>query len=181
MRLLLGFGSKARHGKDSAAVAIQTFFESQFPKYPKVKIFKFAGALYDVCREEYGMKDKDAPLLQRVGQEKRKEDPTYWINRLRFSIGSFDGVGIITDVRYQNEATWIKSYGGLLINVTRLEENGQPFVAPDRPADHISEVDLNDWNWDGYIRTKTGQESLAAEQAITLANFFFEITQLKNV
>lgn len=181
MRLLLGFGHKARHGKDSAAQAIANYFDAQFPAYPQVRIFKFAAALYDVCRKEYGMTDKDAPLLQRVGAEKRGLNSRYWIDRTFFDVGSFSGVALITDVRYQNEAEEIKKRGGYLIGVTRLEESGTPFVAPDRPSGHQSEVDLDDYNWDGYIRTKTGQEALAAEQAITLATFFYQLTAPRNV
>ena len=61
--------------------------------------------------------------------------------------------------------------------MTRLNEDGVPFVAGDRPADHPSETELDGYNWDGYIKTKTGQEALAAEQALALFNFFLELTR----
>ncbi len=181
MRLLLGFGNRARHGKDSAAQAIANYFDSKFPAYPQVRIFKFAAALYDVCRKEYGMTEKDAPLLQRVGAEKRAQNDRYWIDRLFFDISTFNGVGIITDVRYKNEAQEIKKRGGYLINVTRLEEDGTPFVASDRPANHPSETELDGYNWDAFIKTKSGEEGLAAEQAITLGHYFYEISKPENV
>lgn len=181
MRLLLGFGSKARQGKDLAGQAIETYFNSQYPKYPQVKIFKFADALYDICRKEYGMTTKDPALLQRVGKERRQQEPTYWIDRLRFDMGNFNGVGIITDVRYQNEAWWIKSFGGFVINVTRLNDDGTPFISPDRDPNHVSECELDNYNFDGYIKTHTGEETLAAEQAITAANYFYQMTEEKAV
>ena len=104
MRLLFGFGNKARHGKDSAAQVIQDY--ARRFSLPEVRIFKFADALYDICRREYGMVGKDAPLLQRIGSERRGIQEDYWIDRLKFTIGSFKGIGIITDVRYKNEAAW---------------------------------------------------------------------------
>src|ERR1700693_2417216 len=81
------------------------------------------------------------------------------------------GVAIKTDVRYKNGAATIKSKSGYLINVTRLNEDGTPFVAPDRPADHPSEVELDEYNWNYYIRTKDGEQALAAEYAVTLYEF----------
>lgn len=177
MRLLIGLGNKARHGKDSAALAIQTYFNAQFPDLLEARIFRFADALYEVCRREYGMTDKDAPLLQRIGAERRRGNPTYWIDQLRNTIGDFRGVVLIPDTRYQNEAAWIRSFGGFLINVTRLNEDGDLFVAPDRDSNHLSEIDLDGHRFDGYIKSYTGQEPLAAEQAITLARYFYKITE----
>ena len=179
MRLLFGFGNKARHGKDSAAQAIQDY--ARRFSLPEVRIFKFADALYDICRREYGMVGKDAPLLQRIGSERRMIQEDYWLDRLKFTIGSFKGIGIITDVRYKNEAAWIRKNGGILVNVSRLNDDGTVFVAQDRPANHPSEIDLDGYDWDAYIKTKTGQEALAAEQALTIFNYFLEVTAPVNV
>ena len=175
MRLVIGFGNKARHGKDSAAAAIQEYARNMC--LPDTRIFKFATALYQECEQHHGMIGKDAPLLQRVGLEKRQLNENYWVDRLKFSMGPFRGIALITDVRFKNEAEFVRKSGGFLVNVTRLNEDGVPFVAGDRPADHPSETELDGYNWDGYIKTKTGQEALAAEQALTLFNFFLELTR----
>ena len=177
MRLLLGFGNKARQGKDSAATAIATYFNSQFPRFPEAKIFKFADALYQECRREHGMVSKDAPLLQRIGAERRKKDPNHWIYLLDATMKDFKGIALITDVRYLNEASWIRSRGGILINVSRLEEDGSPFVAGDRDPNHPSETELDGYPWNAFIKTYSGQEALSAEQAITIANYFFQVTE----
>lgn len=67
--LLIGFGSKARHGKDTAAEAIYEFYESknqmlrkhgQHQAVTTVRIFKFATALY----EEVNGAIKDAGSIQ---------------------------------------------------------------------------------------------------------------------
>lgn len=184
MSLLIAFGNKARHGKDSAAEAILAHVKSRevnlgkFYKDPPVveaRQFRFAEALYEECHQLHGMTEKDAPLLQKVGSDRRKENENYWVDQVFKMADPFlknsNNVAIITDVRYKNEAAEIKKRGGYLINVTRLNADGTLFVAPDRPADHPSEVDLDGYNWDFYIRTHSGEAALAADQAITLYEY----------
>lgn len=184
MRLLIGLGSKARHGKDSAAKAIQDFYDCKRTtasahgygiKIPEVKIFKFAEGVYAEAREQ-GMTDKDAPLLQKIGMQRRIEDKDYWIKKVTRQLDKFDGIALITDVRFFNEALMIKERGGFLLNVLRLNGDGKPFVAADRPADHPSETDLDNYVWDYFVRTFTGQEALAGELAITIAEHLMGIT-----
>lgn len=177
MRLLFGIGNRARHGKDSAALAIETYFNAQHPRFPLVQCFKFAEALYDECRQKHGMTEKDAPLLQRIGYERRAENVNHWVDHVAIKMKDFKGIGIITDVRYLNEAAWIRSQGGILVNVSRLNDDGSPFVAPDRDPNHPSEKELDNYPWNAYIKTYTGQEALAAEQAITIANYYFQVTE----
>jgi len=57
--LLLGFGNKARHGKDTAAEAIRDYYEKEhdnglFAPSVKVGIFKFATALYQEVEDLIG-------------------------------------------------------------------------------------------------------------------------------
>ena len=90
--LIVGFGNKARHGKDTAGEAIVSFYEREAArvrkcygprvKSPVAKLYKFADALYQECREQHGMTEKDAPLLQRVGMSRRQEDKNYWVNKV---------------------------------------------------------------------------------------------------
>ena len=181
MSLLIGFGNKARHGKDSAATAILEHIERRNLSIAKhydrgyalpAQQFRFAEALYREARELHDMTEKDAPLLQRIGAERRAENVNYWVDQVFAGIDKFfaaqpHGVAIITDVRYLNEAARIKEAGGYLINIARHNANGSLFVAPDRPADHPSEVELDGYNWDYYIRTRSGEQALAAELAIT--------------
>lgn len=186
MKLLLGFGNKARHGKDSAATAILDHIEKNNRRIQmhyasstaitRAESFKFAAALYEECRQLHGMIEKDPVLLQRVGAARRAEDVNYWVDRAFKKVGEFlaregNRVAIITDVRHKNEADAIRREGGYLINLTRLNLNGTVFVSPDRPANHISEVDLDGYNWDFYIRTHTGEDALAADQAITIYHY----------
>jgi hypothetical protein len=192
-QMILAFGAKARQGKDTAGESVVQFYNerrkllfncygakkpSDFgntvrnidEKYPEARIFKFADELYRVCREEYGMTEKDAPLLQKIGDERRvTHGYDYWIKQLAPKIAAFKGVAVITDVRYFNEAQWIESIGGHCINVRRLNENGTPYVAPDRNPNFISEVQLDNYNYEYHIIAKTGQAALVGDLAITIA------------
>jgi hypothetical protein len=89
----------------------------------------------------------------------------------------FSGIALITDLRYRNEAAYVKSVGGFTVNVSRLNRDGSLFVAPDRPADHPSEIDLDNYNWDYFIRTRDGDQVLAADYAITLAEYLMGLTR----
>lgn len=184
MSLLIGFGNKARHGKDSAAEAILEHVNGSNRKLAQyygadkavvARQFRFAEALYEECRQLHGMTEKDAPLLQKVGSDRRRENENYWVDQVFKTADPFlkdsNNVVLITDVRYQNEAREIKKRGGYLINVTRLNPDGTVFIAPDRPANHPSEIDLDEYNWDYYIRTKSGEQTLSAEYAITLFEY----------
>lgn len=187
--MLLAFGHKARHGKDSAGEAVVEFYNNQrqgaikhgyyLPtRHLEARIFKFADELYRVCREEYGMTVKDPSLLQKIGDGRRNEfGETYWIDKLAEKINAFNGIAVITDVRYTNEADWIKKQGGHTINVSRLNQDGTPFVTTDRDPHFISEVQLDNYNYDHYIKTKSAAET--GEIAITIAEFIRSLESIK--
>lgn len=176
--LVLGLGHKARHGKDSCAAAMVASDPLN------VMRFGFADALYDYCRIEHGMTDKDPALLQRVGVQMREErDPLIWINAVYQKIrDKRPRVAVVSDVRFQNEADFIKAVGGYTIKIdrrlpvdrlqgiergpdrvaerTRLHD--APFQSPDRDPNHVSEIELDGYSWDLTITNR--------ELATTLAN-----------
>ena len=180
MTLIVAFGSKARSGKDTAVSAIVDYYNRQRELQrayglktagPVVQRIGFADALYEVCREEYGMTEKDAPLLQRVGANRREEDSEYWIKRAFAKIHSQTDIVLIPDCRYKNEAVYVKDQGGYAVNIQRLTPHGNPFIAEDRPMNHPSETDLDNWNWDFRLVNQHGHEGLLCEQAITLCEY----------
>jgi hypothetical protein len=190
MHLLIAFGNRARQGKDNAGQAIlqhvgrcNARIERHYESGPAVeaRIFKFAEALYEECRLHHGMIDKDPVLLQQVGEAARQMVPRYWIEKAFDKIDLFEKsfrntVSIIADLRYRNEAEEIKARGGVLVNVSCLNDNGTTFVADDRPANHSSEIELDGYNWDYFIKTYRGQQALAAEMAITLFEYIKGVT-----
>lgn len=178
--MIIAFGNKARHGKDSAGEALVAHYNNARatqqrhglkPATPEARIFKFADALYRVCREEYGMTEKDPALLQKIGDGRRQEfGLTYWIDQLDAQISKFNGIAVITDMRYTNEAEWVKSKGGITVQVLRLNLDGNPYVSPDRDPNFISEVQLDTYDYDVAIETKSAV--LTGELAITIAEYY---------
>lgn len=175
--IIIGIGSRARNGKDTAGEAIKAHYDNHsylIGKHGltgglKTVIMKFAGALYEEARTQHGMAGKDPILLQNIGMARRAEDPDYWVNKAFASIPTGTNLAIFTDVRFKNEAEAIKAKGGHLIEVIRLNEDGTRYYSADRPKDHPSETELDGYNWDFYIQSKTS--ALTGELAVTTAEF----------
>lgn len=185
MRLLVGYGNRCRQGKDLAAAAVMDYLNCKRTTakshgygitIPDVRVFKFAQALYLEAKRDYGMTDKDAPLLQRIGMERRDQDPEYWVKQVRNQLASFNGIALITDVRFQNEIQMVKELGGFTVQMIRLNQDGTRFYSDDRPSGHPSESELDNHNWDYRISTKTGEEALSADYAVTLIEHLLGLT-----
>lgn len=225
MTLVIGFGNKARHGKDTAGEAVRDYYERQArlqAKHdlkraaPVVKIYKWADALYaevneflstgegqawlrgghDACIEigihvplsvqptypkmtapnsPFG---KHSQLLQWWGTEYRRNNYgyDYWVNKVIEQIKKENpDIALITDTRFVNEADAVKKLGGYTVNVTRLNADGTPFVAPDRPADHPSETNLDNYNWDFKLVIGDGHAALTGQLATALVEYLRQI------
>jgi hypothetical protein len=234
--LILGFGNKARNGKDTAAEAIRDHYEreNQFKSYhgllrglgTQIGIFKYATFLYKEVEDligtfgiervfsghfelpipspnnpaairlvgfsnyrtieipswvtpgdptpapmaKYG---KHPKLLQWWGTEYRRTyfGTNYWVDRLFASIPVNLDIAMISDVRFPNEGEGIKQRGGYTVNVQRLREDGTQYYSSDRPVAHPSETAMDRYNWDYYLKIKSGEVALVQEQAITLAEY----------
>lgn len=180
MTLVVGFGHKARNGKDTCVEAVIQYYGDRRAMQvrhgltiaaPKAQRISFAEALYEEARVLHGMTEKDPELLQRIGSERRAEDENYWIKRAFAKVGPYTDIVLVSDMRYKNEAYYIKSLGGYIVDVERLHPNGVPFIAADRPADHPSEIDLDGYNFDFYIKVKSGHLALLQDSAITLVEY----------
>lgn len=85
------------------------------------------------------------------GVFKRKVDPLYWCKQVvdggDFSVDNI----VITDVRFKNEAEYIKSKGGILLRINRTQ-------GPSLLSTHQSETDLDDYQFD-YVIQNDGNKS----------------------
>lgn len=172
--LLLGFGHRARKGKNTAADAI---LQAQFlPLDTEIRMYAFADALkrevrvacasvggqYNLIEQfkEAGLmppwvhfeEPKPRPLLQWWGTEyRRKRDPEYWVKRLRKTLTEHNpDIALITDVRFTNEVDFIHELGGYVVKCERL---GNPDV---NVHEHLSEAVLDAYKgWDYYIKAAT--------------------------
>ncbi|MDL2315620.1 hypothetical protein LJC59_00860 [Desulfovibrio sp. OttesenSCG-928-A18] len=89
----------------------------------------------------------------------RAQNPDYWTVAMREHLRTLRGVPlvVIDDVRFPNEANFIKESSGMLV---RIEAYPGYTVSAD-VAGHASETALDDWQtWDMVFRPELGEEAL---------------------
>jgi hypothetical protein len=91
-------------------------------------------------------------LLQDLGVGGRELlDDCVWINSALNAFNQDDKV-VVTDVRFKNEAARIKNLDGQIWRINRVN------VGP--ANDHISEIDLDDWDFDAVITNNSDMPNL---------------------
>ena len=189
--IIIGLGHRARQGKDTIA----NYWKECLTE---IELYSLAKPLKEFCRDNHNdllwkwqlahqtkqvPAYKDDPIygytaiLQWYGSDViRKASPDYWVNKLNERIGA-DGpeIAVITDVRFPNEADYIRKQKGYLVKVSRVNQDGSPFVDPSRPAGHASEVALDGYDWDYSISAKSGDiDELKSKARGVLANILIQ-------
>lgn len=190
--VLIGLGHKARQGKDY----VSKYMQASLPSL--VQIYSFARELKLYCKEHH---DELLPRWQLVNQTKqvpackpdpiygytpilqwygtdvaRKENPNCWVEALAHRIeADVPEIAIITDVRFPNEAAYVKENDGYTVNVVRRLEDGTQYLDPDRDPKHLSETALDDYNFDYTITCRDGDLKALEQKAIAvLTNILLE-------
>jgi hypothetical protein len=100
-------------------------------------------------------------LLQATGVAARKHiDEDLWVIAALRKMNEVGKQYVITDVRFQNEAVMIKQSGG---HIWRVERQG---IGP--VNEHVSEHDLDNWEFDSYIHNNSTIEDLKFAVKTTL-------------
>lgn len=189
--ILIGLGSKARQGKNYVGNYMKEAI-------PEIQFYSFADELKKYCRDHHNELEpqwqlahqwnkadkitwKDdpiygcTPILQWYGTAiMRKKDPDHWIKIIaKQLLQDSPQIAIITDVRFENEANFVKLNDGYLVEVIRVNADGTRFLDPGRDPHHLSEIALDEYKgWDFIIRCKSGDldslkhKSLGCLQAI---------------
>lgn len=188
--MIIGLSGWARAGKDTVGKILveqygferMAFAEGVYAAAealdPIVGVPFGNSRLSDALRYYNGWHDaKDHPeirrLLQRIGTEVGREviDPDVWVmalaNRLEWtSLGlavSPDRNYVITDVRFFNEANWVKKVGGRVVRIRRGDMG---------PAnDHVSERQLDGYPHDARIDNNGSIEGLVSEVQTLMERF----------
>lgn len=171
--ILIGLGHKARQGKNYVANYMKDEDGS-------IKLYAFADELKYYCRDHHDellpqwqlahqtkatpAHKEDAiygctPILQWYGTDvARKANPNIWVEKLAEKLeNEKPDIAVITDVRFINEAEFIKSHSGYLVDVIRKNADGSQYQDPGRPSSHPSEIALDDYlGWDFVIMAKDG-------------------------
>lgn len=185
MAKIIGLSGWARTGKDTVAehlVAAHGFKRMAFADPMREALLRLdpmvdAAAGFSIrvsdAIEKYGWDGyKESPygleiraLLQLLGTEVGRQmlGENVWVDYAMKSIQDADNI-VFTDVRFKNEAQAIKDAGG---SVIRIERDG---VGP--ANEHISEHDLDQWDFDATIFNDLSIEHLHANVDL-LINFGF--------
>jgi hypothetical protein len=167
---ILGLSGKARHGKNATAEFIAEFLKT---RGVEVIPLGFADAVKEEAQAQGwdGQKDeRGRSLLQRIGMERRAQNPNYWVNRAFDRIAAEASVPqsrprlwVLTDVRFKNEAAAIAERGGKLWRIERREpathgpwDNG---LTAEQKA-HASETELDRYPWFDWAISAESLEEL---------------------
>jgi hypothetical protein len=123
------------------------------------------------CRDVNDPHSKQRALLQLWGMERRAQSATYWLDKVAEEImAKQPDLVIISDMRFVNEADWIKSTGGKTVHVVRPHSGLTGSVAM-----HPSENSLVGYEFDYTIHNDSTLKVLQAR-----ANeVFAEIRQMR--
>ena len=114
----VGFIGLAGAGKDTAALALtcRGWRRKAFADYLKIMAVSFG---WDGYKDERGRR-----LLQDLGMAARKYNPNFWIDQAYYGLNSmFVDLEKVpyawTDIRFQNEAEFVRRRGGIIIRIIR--------------------------------------------------------------
>lgn len=163
---LIGLSGWATSGKDSVADVLTRLYGYERVSFAdNLKAFvKDVNPIVQVEVDHntvgYVRKTGSAALVERYGDTEAKKNKEY--RRLLQAVGTKarqyfgedvwvdaafrsleDGQYVISDCRFKNEAQAIKDRGGLVLRVMRPGVNAV--------NDHISEHDLDEWAFDGFV------------------------------
>jgi hypothetical protein len=171
---LLGIAGKKRSGKDTVASII-------FEQYPNVQVMAFATRMKDICASTFGVPialfyDQSVKEIKISGWKMSpREMMTTMDGAIKGTYGAdffvrviqqeyerlnaldypdSPNILIITDVRFDAEAEWLKSVGGKIIQVTR------PTDEKTDHSTHWSETGFNKKHIDYVINNDSSLDNL---------------------
>jgi hypothetical protein len=151
--MIVGIGYKKHSGKDTLGKFLyEEILKHYVISFPCITHFadhlkeELAQACGVLTEEINGNKDLFRPALQWWGTEFRRKfgkNDNYWVDKMGTYLHGLDSrLVIIPDVRFPNEAEWIKRKGGKLIKITRPELNSIDTHASEIAMDNFSGWDM---------------------------------------
>jgi hypothetical protein len=133
----IGLIGLAGSGKDTAAEAL---YKLGYKRVSFAQKLKYLAGYFGWD----GFKDaRGRALLQDLGMAARRYNPNHWIEELH-SICGRKRFLVYTDVRFQNEADYVREQGGIVVRIVRPGQQGGIVVRIVRPGqiaeNHESEL-----------------------------------------
>ena len=148
-KMLVGFSGLGRSGKDTAGAYLiaKGYRHGSFAIHLK----RALAAMFGMSLEEveYWKQNDDANvpgfnmtmrvMQQTLGTEWGRDiiDPDCWVKLTEREFDTANTPMVITDVRFENEAKWIRSRGGLVCHLRREDRTAI------NNASHVSEAGIN--------------------------------------
>lgn len=170
MKTMIGIVGRKRSGKDTLAMFVKDTF-------PRTNIMSFAEPLKLACKHAYHLQDEQLEakedvvdprwnmsprdMMRSLGVDHlRAVDPEHWTKHMAFRIRAMESV-VISDVRFQNEADFVRRNGRVLIHVARdLQSNCDS---------HVSEATSDEIPCDHYIQNDGSLEDLRKKLTAVLS------------
>ena len=131
----IGLIGLAGSGKDTAAKALYNLGYTRAAFADELK-FLALGFGWRGEKDERGR-----VLLQDLGMAARKHDPYHWIAYVERWTGHKKLV-VYTDVRFQNEADYIRSKGGIIVRIVRPEIIAQNHESELKQAEIAADIEI---------------------------------------
>jgi len=159
--MIIGISGKMGSGKDYYADKLLKKFVNSIKICFADQLKVIVATKYNIdIKLLFGDKTQEhRELLQETGQDERKIDKKIWIKYTNNWIKLYQMRGfkyiIISDVRYKNEANYIKQKGGIVIRIHAPKRNLQRLQKENSNGNHISEIDLDDYKFDYTINNNS--------------------------
>lgn len=132
---IIGLIGLAGSGKDTAADALMfTHLRCSFASRLK-GIARLLG--WDGEKDERGR-----ALLQDLGMAARKYNPDVWINLLKGEVYPVIQQLVFTDVRFQNEADFVRSIGGVVVRIVRPGQIAQNHESELKQCEVAADIEI---------------------------------------
>jgi hypothetical protein len=175
--MIVGFGYKARVGKDCAADYLCQHFGFQKTGFSEA-LKAACRVIFHLSEEQlYGDKKElideywnDTPrnILQVVGTEclRRGYSQDVWVRSLGRKLAGTNQNWVVVDCRFPNEANAVKSWGG---KVARIDRPGAPGITTPK---HVSETSMVDYtNWDYVLENPSDLPQFYANIEVMMKSF----------
>jgi len=150
MNMLIAISGKQRAGKDTVANYLVDNYG--------FRRISFAQPIKTLAVSYFGLDPKDVyvnkpdyvrKVLQDIGKIGRYINEDFWVEQALRSYNPKDNI-VISDLRFQNEARYLKSLDGILVRI-ESDYHDRLTRGPLTNEEDISEIDLDDYQFDYYL------------------------------
>lgn len=152
VKKVYGLIGHARHGKDEAA-------KTMIRLMPGAERYAMSNGVSALSRVLGVMQERDPEVLQRVGMWMRDRDESAWLRVMYGAIADArPEVAIITGIRFPNELDMVRSMGGTIVKIVRLNADSTHYVSTDRPRNSRAEQEIDALDYDACVVAVTKAE-----------------------